>query len=577
MIKVNISIFLLIFSIYSEQLSRNPKIIPPLPEASFSEATFENGLGKWGFWAMSPNLGTFEISDTKPHSGTKCGKLTISNIAPEIWHVQLQQRNFPVVKNHIYKLSYWIRGENGANIIEAVFVKGSPPWSFYSSKKCQATANWTKHDMFFTAPYTTTDIQLAFQCAHAKGDYYIDDITFEETGVLELKQLTTDWYTNAEQRIDSIRKDNFIIKITGGTLPKTGKVVVALQNHDFPFGTCLNFHFNAEDTKYKKIALQYFNCGVFENAFKWEEYERENGKPNAKELLEYIKWSEKNNFPIRGHTLFWGTENYGFNRHWARMKDDAFLIKSMKQRVQRDLVNYKGKIREYDVWNEPIHETSLFNRLGMSILDSSFIWAHKADPDAKLFINEYSIISGSDAKIYRDLVDDLLRRNIPVHGIGVQGHFSTLIDPLDVASKLYYMGESGLPIKVTEFDMDVRGLGLNDSAMAAEYAKILRTAFSHPNVEGFMFWGFSDARHWRNGAGIFDEKLQTKRAADSVYHLIHKQWTTKDTLTLDKNGEAHFRGFYGTYTIDYLGDSNKKLENAVFLKSGDHKKEFKIR
>ena len=120
---------------------------------------------------------------------------------------------------------------------------------------------------------------------------------------------------------------------------------------------------------------------------------------------------------------------------------------------------YKGKILEYDVWNEPIHEPALFSRLGWDIMDSAFFWAHRADPDARLFINEYSIITGGDAKLYRDLVQSALKRGVPISGIGIQGHFSSRIDPNDIASKLYYMAKLGLPLKITEFDMDVKHSG----------------------------------------------------------------------------------------------------------------------
>ena len=62
--------------------------------------------------------------------------------------------------------------------------------------------------------------------------------------------------------------------------------------------------------------------------------------------------------------------------------------------------------------------------------------------------------------------------------------------------KLDYLAEIGLPIKVTEFDMNVRAMNISEADQAKEYAKVLRTCFSHPAIEGFLFWGFWDARHW---------------------------------------------------------------------------------
>lgn len=573
--KKNVKLFLSV-TVLAAQISgqdiqnRAPVNIPPSsPQmTSFSNGTFEDGTNSWSFNLITPNLGTFELTDQNPFEGSRCAKINVERTSSELWHVQLIQRNFTIQKNIIYKFSYWARGENGAGILEVCFVKASPPWTFYSAKKEKMTSEWKKYEMIFTAPLTTRDIQVGFQCAHQKGSYYIDNVELSPVGELEVKELPHDWYDNAEQRIDSIRKGDFQVKIIDKQgKPVTGSIDVKLIRHDFSWGTCLSFYNEPVEDNYKKIALKHFNSGVFENAFKWEELEPQEGKPNHSDIDNYLKWSQKHNFPLRGHTLVWGIENFGFDRHWARVKDDAFLKNAIQSRINRDLTKYKGKIIEYDVWNEPIHEPSLTLRLGPDILDSAFIWAHRADPDARLFINEYSIISGGDAKLYRDLIDDLLKKGVPLHGIGVQGHFSSRIEPLEVASKLYYMAETGLPIKITEFDLDVNGMNLSEQEMAIEYSKMMRTAFSHPAVEGFLFWGFWDGRHWRPGAGIYDYDFKAKAAADSVYNLIHQVWTTKETVKADSAGLFKFRGYYGTYSIKTSNGKKKQFTIDLTSKS----------
>lgn len=540
------------------------------PTKPFPDGSFEQGSATWEFWQNAEGLGSFEVTDHRPHAGKQCAKVTVKNTSSEIWHVQMVQRGFTVEKDRIYRLQYWARGENDAGTLEAAFVKASPPWTFYGAAKQKLTSEWRMYEMVFTAPVTTTDIQVAFQCASQRGDYFIDDITFTAEGKLELKPLPADWYARSEARIDSLRKGDFTLaaKSKGGRACE-GTAEVRMKRHEFPWGTCLNFQGGNFEDKYKETALRFFNSGVFENAFKWEEFERAEGKPDVKDLERYLKWSEQNDFPIRGHALVWGIEKYGFDRHWARLKSDDFLRQSIRKRISRDLSKYRGRILEYDVWNEPLHEPALFSRLGPDIMDSAFHWAHAADPKAKLYINEYSIISGGDTKPYRDMVEAALKRGVPIHGIGVQGHFSGPVEPLDVAAKLYYMAELGLPLKVTEFDLDVQGLGLSEKRMAEEYVKILRTAFSHPAIEGFLFWGFWDARHWRPGAGLFDGDFKPKPAADSVYNLIHKVWNTSQTLKLDSLGRADFRGFYGSYDVRLrCSDGTDKTLPAKFLKNG---------
>lgn len=556
--------------------NRTPSNVPSAEPISkpFADGSFENGMDNWIFWTFSPNLGNFEIVDYKPHSGNYCGRFRVENIGSEIWHVQLQQKNFRIKKNNIYKVEFWARGENGAGTLEIVFIKGSPPWTFYSSKKFKLTSEWTLCEMYFTAPLTTTDIQMNFQCAHSKGDYFIDDVVVSDAGFMELKEVPADWYEKAEQRIDSLRKGSFSITVAPDKKASfNGTVEVHLKRHEFPWGTCLNFAGGEDEKKYRNTALKYFNCGVFENAFKWEEYEPQKGIVNSKVIDEYLNWGEKNRFPIRGHALVWGIENYGYQNHWARQGDNRGFIDAIRERIIRDVTRYKGKITEYDVWNEPVHETAHFHRLGEEILDSSFVWAHNADPQAKLYINEYSIITGGDAKLYRDMIEGLLKRGVPVHGIGVQGHFQDRASPLDIAAKLYYLAETGLPIKVTEFDMNVRAMNLSEEEQAKEYAKVLRTCFSHPAIEGFLFWGFWDARHWCAGAGLYDYDFKSRPVADSVYNLIHNVWSTHDTLTLDSTATVNFRGFYGEYEIVVRDQNGKKVkqEQLFFGKKGEQK------
>jgi endo-1,4-beta-xylanase len=536
----------------------------------YADGTFENGMDKWNFWAFSPTLGNFSIVDTLAHSGKYCGRFKIDNIGSEIWHVQLQQKNFKITKNNIYKINFWARGDNGAGTLEVIFIKGSPPWTYYSGKRFKMTEEWKLCEMLFTATNTTTDIQMNFGCAGAKGNYYIDDVFITDAGSVDLKPVAPDWYERAEARIDSIRKGNFTISLLDNNgAPCKGVAEVHLVKHAFSWGTCINFAGGELETKYRKTILKHFNAAVFENAFKWEEYEQERGKPNIKRLDEYLKWGELNGIPIRGHALVWGIENYGYQNHWARLGDTKFLRDAIRDRIYRDVGFYKGKIREYDVWNEPVHESAHFNRVGLDILDSSFVWAHRADPAARLFINEYSIIEGGDSKPYRDMIDTLLARKVPVHGIGIQGHFSSAIDPLDIAAKLDYMAQTGLPIKITEFDINPTDMKMSAEVQASEYAKALRTCFSHPSIEGFYMWGFWDARHWRRGAGMYDVDFKPKPAADSVYNLIHRVWTTNDIIQSDDNGKLTFRGFYGDYEIIVKTASGKKKKVVVaFTKDG---------
>ena len=67
--------------------------------------------------------------------------------------------------------------------------------------------------------------------------------------------------------------------------------------------------------------------------------------------------------------------------------------------------------------------------LGDKYIDLAFRTAHRVDPAAKLFINEYDLecLDGTSPKkreAFRRLIHGLLDRGVPLHGVGLQGHIS---------------------------------------------------------------------------------------------------------------------------------------------------------
>jgi GH35 family endo-1,4-beta-xylanase len=242
------------------------------------------------------------------------------------------------------------------------------------------------------------------------------------------------------------------------------------------------------------------------------------------------------------------------------------LEKNIKARIERDLKEYKGKFIDYDVWNEPFHEPFLFNKCGWQIMDSAFVWAHRTDPDAKLYINEYNVVAVGETDRYYALIKGMLSRGVPVHGIGVQCHFQTRpVIPALLKERLDKLASLGLPIKVTELDFgsEQTGLGMSETEQAERYKTFITAAFSHPGVHGILLWGFWDNRHWIRNGGIIDGKGRAKPAADTLYSLWNKTWTTNLQSTADESGEINFRGFPGKYKITI---GNK--EEFVICKTG---------
>ena len=226
----------------------------------------------------------------------------------------------------------------------------------------------------------------------------------------------------------------------------------------------------------------------------------------------------------------------------------------MSPNVLRDLLRdyihalvgrYRGQIAHWDVVNEAICDTepdgvmpglrsgknSVWERtLGPDYLRLAFEWAHEADPDARLFYNDYEIEATcpkSDA-VYA-LLQNLLARGAPVHGIGFQGHLvgGWRAEKSHTANLSRFL-DLGLEWLVTEADVRVplengRASETQLAEQAAGYADLARLCVTVPHCRGLFLWGFTDAHSWipgfRPGWGAalpFDEAYRAKPAYDAL-------------------------------------------------------------
>jgi len=140
----------------------------------------------------------------------------------------------------------------------------------------------------------------------------------------------------------------------------------------------------------------------------------------------------------------------------------------------------------------------------------------------------------------------LLDHGAPLGGIGFQGHLGSLLTPpvklLEILDKFAVFG---VPLQVTEFDVDVA-----DEQLAADFTRDLITVlFSHPAVNGFVMWGFWEGSHWKPHTAMFRRDWSPKLNGIAYMDLVCKQWRTDELLVSDAAGMAATRGFLGEYEI----------------------------
>lgn len=509
------------------------------------------GDGGWYVWNNPDGPAKYEAKIGEMGlgvDGSEGVKLTVTELPNPTWGLQLQPPKW-LADSAYYTLSFKAKGNMPINAI----IQGGPPdWRQKESASFMLTNEWKTYTMTFLADQKGYGVNnVTFHVGLAKGWLQMDDVEIEK--VEGMDDMT--WYNNSAARIDSLRKKDLTVKAAPGA-----QVKVELMRHAFPFGTALALYPSKDSVEqwYRKTANKYFWYGVPENQFKWPEYEPKKGKIRRDEFKQYLDYVKDYNWGFRAHTLMWGIQGYGYDKHFSLKGSCKEIGQKLKARIDRDMKEYKGRIKEYDVWNEVFHEPFVFNKCGWDLLDSAHIWAHKADPDARLFINEYNVIVAGETDRFYDIVKGMLDRKVPVHGIGVQCHFGDRqLNPAFIKARFDKLGSLGLPIKVTELDFGdwQKGMYFGEDEQAKRYEMFLRIAFSHPAVEGIILWGFWDNRHWVKNGGIIAADGREKPAAKLIYDLWHKVWTTNGTFKADENGVVKFRGYPGKYKVTVDGKS----------------------
>ena len=266
-----------------------------------------------------------------------------------------------------------------------------------------------------------------------------------------------------------------------------------------------------------------------------------------------VKWCEGKHIAVHGHTLVWHAQT---NDWFFRDGDKAAVTRRLKDHIRMLVGRYKGKVRSWDVVNEAINDfgnaqaenlrnSSWLQALGPEFLTLAFKFAHEADPDAKLYYNDYGIEAGPKHASSMLLLKRLLKDGAPIHGVGIQGHWNASHIPyaaLDKAISDY--ASLGLNVSITELDVTIRGesggqfgfarrrLGgpppepptpQDLKAQADAYARLFSVFIKHKDaMERVTFWGLSDRRTWRYGQHplIFDSDNQRKPAYAAIVDAI---------------------------------------------------------
>jgi endo-1,4-beta-xylanase len=304
------------------------------------------------------------------------------------------------------------------------------------------------------------------------------------------------------------------------------------SKHNIYIGTALSSAISdrsAPDwSNYTNTAAQQFNLLTPENEMKWGATEPQRNQFNFGQGDAILAFGQQHQQIVRGHNLAWGAGNPG----WLTNGNfNASALNSILQNHIKNVVShYKGKLYCWDVVNEAVSDSGPTNELKHNVwypaipnyIDLAHQWAREADPNVKLFYNDYSA-EGMNSKsnaIY-NMVKSMKQRGIPIDGVGLQMHISTTgyPSPDDVKANIQRLGALGLEVHITEMDVAVSGSGADQEAQQAKvYSLILEACLSQPNCKNFEVWGFTDKHSWiaQKQGDIFSANYVPKPAFNSL-------------------------------------------------------------
>ncbi len=260
------------------------------------------------------------------------------------------------------------------------------------------------------------------------------------------------------------------------------------------------------DSRYRQTAFNNFGSITTENVLKWQFV---NPQPNIYDFHEadaLVEMAAKNNILVHGHTLVFGEANPAWVQNLPTGTDaDKRHVKNvMVDHIQQIIGHYKGRIASWDVVNEPLagydNETSdrlrhhkWHEAMGEGYIVTAFTAARHADPNAKLYINDFGLEEdGERWETLLALVTKLKSQGVPIDGVGFQAHVYESEDRIDssvLRQHIRQLANIGLTARVSEMDVyDDDG----ESVQAKQYADILDVCISEPNCVSWTTWGVSD-------------------------------------------------------------------------------------
>jgi endo-1,4-beta-xylanase len=280
---------------------------------------------------------------------------------------------------------------------------------------------------------------------------------------------------------------------------------------NFPIGAAVDDLLLQNDSNYQKVFTKQFNSATAENIFKPAYLHPEENLYNWADADELITFCRNNNMRVHGHTLIWHQQNPAWMNEFQGSKAEWEAM--MKLHIVSIVRYYSHRIFSWDVVNEAFNEDGSLRdniwlqHIGPSYIEKAFKYAHEANPEAKLFYNDYGLETNpTKLNAVIRFFNTLKLKGVTIDGIGLQMHINIKYSQSNMIEQVIQaVANQNYLVHLSEVDISLNPLSkeyqLNDKDLEAQaqlMAKIVRTYKNIPKhlQFGITFWGISDNYSW---------------------------------------------------------------------------------
>ncbi|KAI0780264.1 endo-beta-1,4-glucanase [Fomes fomentarius] len=320
--------------------------------------------------------------------------------------------------------------------------------------------------------------------------------------------------------------------LPGSTANVAGLHALAKQHGKLYLGSATD---NPELTNQAYVAIltnnQMFGQITAANSMKWDATEPQQNVFTFSQGDVIANLARSHGQLLRGHNCVW------HNQLPAWVTNSGFNAQQLTQVVQNHCSNLVGHFRgqvtvSWDVVNEPLNEDGsfrqsvFFNTIGQGYIATALRAARAADPNAKLYINEFNVEgTGPKATGLKNLVRTLKSQGVPIDGVGLQSHFIVGQVPTTLVQNMQEFAALGVEVAITE--LDIRMTLPETAALLQQQQRDFQTVVAAcqavPACVGITLWDFTDkfsfvpgAFPGQGAATPWDQNLVRKPAFDGI-------------------------------------------------------------